>query len=99
MFRWTERIERLGNLNYPEQLRARDLSGAVLLAVGIFKNGSVESISIKRSSGVGLLDDAAQRIVLLAAPFEPLTSPLSDETDILYIVRTWEFGSDALKSY
>ena len=99
MFRWTERIERIGNLNYPEQLRAQDLSGAVLLVVGILKNGSVESISIKRSSGVGLLDDAAQRIVLLAAPFEPLTGPLSDETDILYIVRTWEFGADTLDSY
>ncbi len=98
MYRWAERIERIGNLNYPEQARLRDLKGAVLLAVGIFKNGNIESITIHRSSGIGLLDDAAQRIVHQAAPFEPLSGDLADETDILYIVRTWEFGADTLKS-
>ena len=46
-----------------------------------------------------MLDDAATNIVRLAAPFDPLGSELSEETDILYIVRTWEFGSSKLASY
>ena len=99
MFQWAERIERVGNLNYPEQARQRNLSGNVLLVVGIFKNGDIESISIKRTSGSTLLDDAAKNIVRLAAPFAPLGSELSEQTDILYIVRTWEFGSSQLASY
>ena len=99
MFRWAERIERVGNLNYPEQARQRNLSGNVLLVVGIFKNGDIESISVKRTSGSAVLDDAATNIVRLAAPFDPLGSELSEETDILYIVRTWEFGSSKLASY
>ena len=99
MFRWAERIERVGNLNYPEQARQRNLSGNVLLVVGIFKNGDIESISVKRTSGSAVLDDAAKNIVRLAAPFDPLGSELSEETDILYIVRTWEFGSSKLASY
>lgn len=98
MYRWAERIERIGNLNYPEQARENQLSGAVLLAVGIFKDGRIESINIQHSSGIGLLDDAAQRIVNQAAPFEPLTGELASETDILYIVRTWVFGADSLSS-
>lgn len=99
MYQWAESIERIGNLNYPEQARSRNLAGAVLLVVGIFKNGNVESITIKRSSGEAVIDDSAKRIVRLAAPFPPLSPELARETDILYIVRTWEFGANQLKSY
>ena len=99
MYRWAESIERVGNLNYPEQARARNLSGSVLLVVGIFKNGEVESVSVKRSSGIALIDDSAKRIVRLASPFPPLSPALAQETDILYIVRTWEFGANQVTSY
>jgi len=32
--------------------------------------------------------------VEMAAPFAPMTGSLADETDILYIVRTWEFTAN-----
>lgn len=99
MYNWAENIERVGGLNYPEQARARNLTGAVLLVVGIYKSGHVESVEIRRSSGVPLIDDAAKHIVRLASPFSPLSPALARETDILYIIRTWEFGSNTLKSY
>lgn len=95
MFNWVERVERIGNLNYPEIARAKSLSGRLLLTVGINKNGGIASIDLRQSSGVPALDRAAENIVRLAAPFEPLQGDLRERTDILYITRTWEFDSQA----
>ena len=94
MYRWVEEVERMGNLNYPDAARRAGLAGALVLIVGIHKDGEIESITVDESSGERVLDDAAKRIVELAAPFEPMTGKLAEETDILYIVRTWEFQSD-----
>lgn len=94
MYKWVESVERVGNLNYPDDARRQQLSGELILIVGIHKNGELESITIDESSGHKLLDDSAVRIVELAAPFEPMAGKLAEETDILYIVRTWEFTAD-----
>jgi len=100
MYRWVEKVERVGNLNYPDEVRREKLAGAVLVTVGIYKNGDIESVLIKESSGFQVLDDAARRIVRLSAPYEPLTGPLAEETDILFITRTWEFqSSNSVISY
>ena len=100
MYRWVERVERIGNLNYPEDVRKSELAGALVLTVGIFKNGEIESILIDESSGHSLLDASARQLVSLAGPFEPLTGKLAAETDILYITRTWEFqSSNSVISY
>ena len=100
MYRWVEKVERMGNLNYPDAARRAGLAGALVLIVGIHKNGELESITVDESSGHRVLDDAAKRIVELAAPFEPMSGKLGEETDILYIVRTWEFQSgDQIISY
>lgn len=94
MYKWVESVERVGNLNYPDDARRQKLSGELILIVGIHKNGELESITVDESSGHALLDDSAVRIVQMAAPFEPMTGKLAEETDILYIVRTWEFTAD-----
>jgi len=100
MHSWVEKVERIGNLNYPDAVRRNRLSGAVVMTVGVFKNGSIESIAIDVSSGEQLLDDAAKRIVRLASPFNPLSGKLREETDILYITRTWDFqNSNSVTSY
>jgi len=100
MFRWVESVERVGNLNYPDEARRNALHGALILVVGIHKNGDLESITIDESSGHKILDDAAIRIVEMAAPFAQMTGQLAEETDILYIVRTWEFKkSNEVTSY
>ena len=100
MYRWVEKVERIGNLNYPDAVRRNKLAGAVVMTVGILKNGAIESILIEESSGQRILDDAAKRIVRLASPFEPLVGKLGDETDILYITRTWDFqSSNSVISY
>ena len=91
---WQEKVERIGNLNYPEEARKQNLSGSLLLAVGIKADGSIYSIVVRQSSGEPALDEAAQRIVSLAAPFAAFPKELQEEADILIITRTWLFSAD-----
>src|SRR5436190_13494968 len=67
---WRIKIERIGNLNYPEEAKSRKLYGSLQLTVAIKADGEVESIEVNRSSGHRVLDQAAIRIVRLASPFE-----------------------------
>jgi protein TonB len=88
---WVAKVERVGNLNYPSELRRKKLHGDLVLTVGIRKNGTVESIDIMRSSGIGEVDQAAVRIVQICAPYSPLPDNISRQVDILHITRTWRF--------
>ena len=96
---WRIKVERIGNLNYPEQARRQHIYGKLQLSVSIRADGSVESIDVSRSSGKPILDAAAMRIVKLAAPFSPLPPSITRDTDILTITRTWSFtSSDRMES-
>jgi periplasmic protein TonB len=96
---WRIKVERIGNLNYPEAARQQRIFGNLQLTVSIRADGSVESVEINRSSGQRILDAAAQRIVRLAAPFPPFPPDIRRDTDILSITRTWTFTqSDKLES-
>ena len=96
---WRIKVERIGNLNYPEQARRQQLYGKLQLSVSIRADGSVENIEVSKSSGQRILDAAAMRIVKLAAPYAPLPSEITKDTDILTITRTWTFTqSDKLES-
>ncbi|MET0026970.1 MAG: energy transducer TonB [Candidatus Thiodiazotropha sp.] len=88
---WRRKVERIGNLNYPDQARRDKLYGNLVLHVAVKSDGSVEQIRVLHSSGHQLLDDAAVRIVRLAAPFSPFPNEIREETDILDITRTWQF--------
>ncbi|MDZ7751946.1 MAG: TonB family protein [Gammaproteobacteria bacterium] len=94
---WRAKVERVGNLNYPDEARRRRLSGSLLLDVSLKPDGSINKIQLRRSSGEKVLDDAAMRIVRLAAPFARFPDGIREETDILHIERTWQFlGSNQL---
>jgi len=98
---WRLKVERIGNLNYPEAARKEKLYGNLQLTVGIRADGSLESIEINRSSGEKVLDEAAVNIVKLAGQngFAPFPPDISQDTDILHITRTWVFAaSDMLLS-
>jgi protein TonB len=88
---WRAKVERVGNLNYPEEARRRHLAGHLILEVVLRQDGSVEEIVLRRSSGHAALDDAAIRIVKLASPFAPFPDTFRDEVDRLHITRTWRF--------
>lgn len=98
---WRIKVERIGNMNYPEAARREKLFGNLQLTVGIRSDGSLESLEINRSSGKKILDEAAIRIVNLAGQngFAPFPPDISRDTDILHITRTWAFTrSDELTS-
>ena len=88
---WRSKVERIGNLNYPDEAKRRKLYGNLLMHVAVRADGSIERIRVVRSSGHKLLDDAAVRIVRLAAPFAPFPPEIRDEVDVLDITRTWQF--------
>lgn len=87
---WVRKVERTGDLNYPEQAKNDSFIGNVMLTVGINKDGSIHEIKIIKSSDYKFLDEAAKHIVKLAQPFDPLPET-KERVDILYITRTWQF--------
>ncbi|HIE56227.1 MAG TPA: energy transducer TonB [Chromatiaceae bacterium] len=84
----------MSNLNYPDAAKRKKLYGDLLLHVAVKADGSVSEIRVVRSSGHKILDDAAMRIVRLAAPFAPFPEEIRKEVDILDITRTWQFLSN-----
>ncbi len=88
---WQSKIEHIGTLNYPEEAKRRSIAGRLTVDVALNPDGSVEKITILRSSGHKLLDDAVKRIVQLAAPFAPFSEEMRKDTTLLHIRRTWKF--------
>lgn len=88
---WRRRIETVGNRHYPAEASQRDLYGNLRLVVALRPDGTVYSTRILRSSGHTLLDEAAIRIVHMAAPFAPFPDSLREEAELLEVVRTWQF--------
>jgi len=97
---WIDRVERLGNADYPDAAIRDKLSGTLILDVVIRADGSLKEINLRRSSGHQILDDAAKRIVKMSSPFEPFPANLQKQADIIHITRSWEFQSNhQLRSY
>ncbi|HYA19502.1 MAG TPA: TonB family protein [Burkholderiales bacterium] len=88
---WRIKVERIGNLNYPEEARREKIYGSLVLTVSIKADGTVEYVEINRSSGQKVLDAAAIRILQLASPFAPFSEEMRKKVDILSITRTWTF--------
>ena len=88
---WRSKVERVGNLNYPDAARKDKLSGSLVLDVALNKDGSINQITVITPSGHKVLDDAAIRIVELASPYSPFPDHIRKEADILHIMRTWQF--------
>lgn len=88
---WRLKVERIGNLNYPDSARGR-VYGSLVLTVSIKADGSLDAVEVQRSSGHQLLDRAAERIVKMAAPYARFPANIKRDTDILVITRTWTFA-------
>lgn len=99
MAEWVSKVERVGNLNYPDEARRAGISGKLMMDVALNPDGTVQEIRILRPSGIPALDDAATRIVNLAAPFAPFPPEIRKEADILHITRTWEFSTNSMTGH
>ncbi len=95
---WRQKIERVGNLNYPDAAKGR-LYGSLTLSVVIKANGDLKQVEVIRSSGQVLLDDAARRIVRMAAPYAAFPEAIRRDIDEIDITRTWTFtNADRLRA-
>ena len=92
---WLRKVRRVGQLNYPSEAVEQKLYGKLSLYVSIAPDGSLVETRVLKSSGHEVLDKAAVEIVKLAAPFAPFPASIAKDTDLLEIVREWEFRKDA----
>ncbi|MFT5209372.1 MAG: protein TonB [Flavobacterium sp.] len=97
---WRRKIERVGNINYPAEARRKKLYGSLRLMVAVLPDGSLKEIKLLESSGHQVLDDSAIKIVRLASPFAPFPDELRKSTDLLEVIRTWQFRENSsLRSF
>ncbi len=90
---WQSHTEQVGTLNFPDDVRRKGLTGSLLLEVAINADGSIREIRILRSSNEKLLDQAALRILRIAAPFDPFPEEIRKDYDVLRFVYEWQFLS------
>lgn len=90
---WRQKIERNGHMIYSS---ARGSQVQLLVVVAIRNDGSVEDVSIARSSGRPDLDNAVRSLVRLNARYSPFPPNIAAQYDVIEIRRVWVFG-DSLK--
>jgi len=88
---WRRKIERVGTMNFPDVVRRRKLSGTPVIEVTIGSDGRLLETVIRRSSGHEEIDEAAMRILKLAAPFDPFPGELTVKHDEIRIAYEWQF--------
>jgi protein TonB len=91
---WRQKVEKVGNMNYPEAAKNLKMYGQLQMTVSINADGTIESVEINRSSGHKVLDEAAKHIVELAAPYSRFPDEMHKDVDILSITRTWTFTKE-----
>ncbi|WP_086058672.1 TonB family protein [Bordetella genomosp. 9] len=94
---WRSRIEAVGTQHYPDEARGR-VYGSLRMTVYVRADGSVADVEIDQPSPHAVLNQAARRIVQLAAPFAPFPPDIARDTDVLAITRTWNFVNDKLET-
>jgi len=93
---WRLKVEHIGNLNFPAEIRDRRLSGSLALEVALNSDGSIRELTLTKPSNQPLLDDSAVRIVKLAGPFAPFPENLRRDTGVLRFVYVWRFNGGKL---
>ena len=88
---YRQKVEQVGRVNYPPPVDGRPLYGLVRITATIRQDGSLALIEIRQPSGSPDLDDAARRIIQMAAPFQPFTEAMRAQADLVSITRSFNF--------
>ena len=88
---YRQKVEQVGRVNYPPPVDGRPLYGMVRITATIRQDGSLALIEIRQPSGSPNLDDAARRIIQMAAPFQPFTEAMRAQADLVNITRSFTF--------
>ena len=89
---WSRKIE----LNFTIHLWGEVVKQAhadPVVTVAVRSDGSVESVTFVRSSGVPAIDEAVRRIIDSQKPFQPFSSALARDYDVIEIRRRWHFDT------
>jgi len=98
ILKWSKKLERIGNINFPKKALALSLSGTLILNTTLDRAGRVVEIEISSSSGSKILDNAALKIVKLASPYQPLPKGIRKKYDRLNITRTIVFHREGISN-
>ncbi len=98
LYNWSQKIEAIGNKNFPKEALEKEIFGNLRLSVIIYPNGTIKSIEVLQSSGHSILDKSAIQIVRLSSPFAPFPKEIRKNTDQLEIIRTWQFEITGLST-
>lgn len=94
LVQWRQRVERVGTANFPARfLKGGSDLGRPVLEVAIGARGQLEEIVVVRSSGDSTLDQAALKILRMAAPFDELPPAILAEFDVLRFAYEWDFAA------
>jgi protein TonB len=96
--RWTQKVELMGNQNFPKAALENRIFGSLRLSVIINADGTVDKVEILKPSGHPILDQAALQIIRMAGPFDPFPPEIRQTADQLDIIRTWRFEITGLKT-
>jgi periplasmic protein TonB len=96
--RWTQKVEVVGNKEFPRAALDNKIFGSLRMSVIINADGTIEKVEILKPSGHSILDQAALQIVRMAGPFDPFPPEIKINTDQLDIIRTWRFEITGLKT-
>lgn len=85
------KAERNGNLIY-EKRSLSSAEYAVILSIVIKSDGSLEEVSILRSSGNRSIDERARNIAMTNAPYSAFPPALAAKYDVIELKHFWVFG-------
>jgi len=88
---WRLKVERIGNLNYPDSARGK-VYGSLVLSVSIKSDGSLDAVEVQRSSGHQILDPGGRAHCENGLAYANFPGNIKRDTDILVITRTWTFA-------
>ena len=83
---WIQKLERIGDLNYPG-----DMVGQLKVKVVLDPQGGLKRIIMEQSSGNKALDAAAERIIRLSFPYMPFSKQLAEQTRKIEIPLNMHF--------
>ncbi|UOD28474.1 TonB family protein [Massilia violaceinigra] len=90
---WRQKIERNGSANYPRGWADVEHTHA-LVNVAVRSDGTVQDVTILRSSGRADMDEAVLRIVRVNARYAPFPPNIASRYDVIDIRRVWQFGDN-----
>lgn len=86
-----QKLERNGNLIY-ERRTLSDVEHTVLVNMVVRSDGSIDEVTIMRTSGSRAIDERARNIIMANAPFSAFPPALALKYDVIEVQRVWTFG-------